>query len=112
MDLATACGRMVLARASRRWWIRGWPGGIITSQQPVEQLLADTDGAVPPGFDSGRPPSGLVPRLAHVELDGGTALAAEHGVDSVSDEDFLRAWCTRTVEAVQRICRWLLGLGG
>jgi aspartate aminotransferase len=52
-----------------------------------------------------------VARLAYVDFDGGDALAAAEGIDGELDEEFLRAWCARTVEAVERICGWVRGLG-
>ncbi len=81
--------------------------GIATSQQLAEQLLTDTGVAVLPGVDFGRPASELVARLAYVDFDGGAALAAAEGIDGELDEEFVRAWCARTVEAVERICDWL-----
>ncbi len=86
--------------------------GITTSQQLAEQLLTDTGVAVLPGVDFGRPPWELAARLAYVDFDGGAALDAADGIDGVLDEEYLRAWCAPTVAAVERICGWLLGLGG
>jgi aspartate aminotransferase len=85
--------------------------GITTSQQLAEQLLSDTGVALLPGVDFGRPPPELVARLAYVDFDGGAAIAAVEGVDGDLDEAFVRDRCSPTVEAVERICGWVRGLG-
>jgi len=84
---------------------------ISTSQQLAERLLSDTGVAVLPGVDFGRPAPELVARLAYVDFDGSAALAAAEGVEGSLNEEFVRTWCARTVEAVDRICGWLIELG-
>jgi aspartate aminotransferase len=83
--------------------------GIATSDDLCRRLLEETGVAVLPGSDFGRDPSELVVRLAYVDFDGAEALTAV--ADTEPDEAFLRSHCHRTVEAVDRMAEWLLGVG-
>jgi aspartate aminotransferase len=83
--------------------------GIATSDDLCRRLLEETGVAVLPGSDFGRNPSELVVRLAYVDFDGAEALTAV--ADTEPDEAFLRSYCHPTVEAVDRMAEWLLGIG-
>ncbi len=84
--------------------------GIATSDELCRRLLEETGVAVLPGTDFGRSPSELVLRLAYVDFDGGAALRSI--ADSSPDESFLRRYCGKTVEAVDRVSEWVIGLDG
>ena len=86
--------------------------GIASSEELCHQLLDDTGVAVLPGSVFGRSSAELTVRIAFVNFDGCRALAAAEATptDSPLDEDFLRSWCSGTVEAFDRLCSWFHGV--
>ena len=80
--------------------------GIATSPALAERLLDETGVALLPGAAFGHDPERLTCRLAYVDFDGARALEALADGEPV-DEAFLRRYCGRTVEAVERFCAWL-----
>lgn len=84
--------------------------GIRNSTELCERLLDDTGVAILPGHVFGRPDDELTARLAYVDFDGAAALAAaERERDGALDEEFLRTYCGRVLDAVDRLCDWARG---
>jgi aspartate aminotransferase len=83
--------------------------GIRDSTALCERLLEETGVAILPGVDFGRRPVELTARLAYVNFDGASALAASEHLpkDAPLDEPFLRRCCRSTLEAVERIAAWV-----
>ena len=83
--------------------------GISTSAQLCQRLLDETGVAILPGSAFGQPPEQLTARIAYVDFDGRKALlaASKCPPDQPLDDSFARRHCSRVVEAVERICRWL-----
>lgn len=83
--------------------------GVTTSAEICERLLEETGVAILPGSEFGRPPEELTARLAYVDFDGAAALDAVAGMsrDAGLDEAFVRRYCPKVTEAIERICRWL-----
>ena len=83
--------------------------GIHTSETLCEHLLDDTGVAILPGSAFGRPSDELTVRLAYVNFDGEKALAAAADMPGsrTLDDDFLKTYCGRTVEGIERMCGWL-----
>lgn len=79
---------------------------INTSVELCSKLLLETGVAVLPGEAFGRPAQELSMRIALVDFDGAAALAAAKNQDSI-DEEFIRRYCPKTVEAIDRLCAWL-----
>ena len=71
--------------------------GINTSRQLCERLLADTGVATIPGTACGRVDTELTLRMAYVDFDGAASL----------DAAFLRRYCPRVTEAMDRVAQWL-----
>lgn len=84
--------------------------GIETSAELCEALLEDTGVAVLPGVDFGRAAEELTIRIAYVDFDGAAALDASYDVplDQPLTDDFMRTYCGRVVEAVDRLCEWVV----
>ncbi len=87
--------------------------GILTSRALSERLLQDTGVATIPGESFGRPPDELTLRMAFVDFDGGSALAAVAARNQVQDldETFLRIRCPKVTTAMDRVADWLCALG-
>ena len=88
--------------------------GIDSAPQLCERLLEETGVAVLPASDFGCAPDHLGARLAYVDFDGAEALeasaaSAASAAGTRLGEDFLRRYCGRTVEAVDRLCDWVDG---
>ncbi len=83
--------------------------GISKGAQLCRRLLDDTGVAILPGSAFGQPPEQLTARIAYVDFDGRKALsvASECLPDQSLDDSFARRHCSRVVEAVERIRRWL-----
>ena len=81
---------------------------ISTSAQFCQRLLDDTGVAILPGSAFGQPPEQLTARIAYVDFDGRKALSAasERPPGHPLDDSFARRYCSRVVEAVDRICTW------
>ena len=82
---------------------------IRSSWELAERLLQETGVAALPGASFGRPSSELTLRLAYVDFDGASALnaAAARRPDGELDEAFLRRYCPKVTEAVDRIVAWV-----
>ena len=85
------------------------PRGIVDSRGFCDRVLNETGVAILPGHDFGRPEHELSARIALVDFDGGSALAAltEHPADQPLTQDFLFRHCTRVTEALERLCEWI-----
>ncbi len=83
--------------------------GIHTSLELCSALLQDTGVAILPGSAFGRDPSELTARLAYVDFDGKEALEAAKAIPSNRQLNgpFLREYCGRTVDAVNKIAEWV-----
>jgi aspartate aminotransferase len=83
--------------------------GIGTSLELCERLLGETGVAILPGSAFGLEPEELCARLAYVDFDGAQALAAAEAEGSGEriDGAFLERYCAHTLEAVDRLCKWL-----
>ena len=69
-------------------------------------LLDETGVAVLPGTDFGRDASELTIRLAYVDFDGASALAAAPAQVDL-DTAWLRANCPRVVDGIDRMVAWI-----
>ncbi len=83
--------------------------GIRTSRQFCEALLHDTGVAILPGSEFGRPEKELTARIAYVNFDGRKALNAALAVKDGTPlkKPFAARHCPETIEAIERIARWL-----
>jgi aspartate aminotransferase len=86
--------------------------GIYSSAELTTQILKDTGVASLPGSDFGRPENELTARLAYVDFDGAFAIAE---AEKISNEiklnlDYLKKTCGKTLEAIDRICEWIIAL--
>ncbi|WP_219906861.1 hypothetical protein [Enhygromyxa salina] len=63
--------------------------------------------AILPGAEFGRPRDELTARLAYVNFDGQRCLDALADNDDEVDDTFLTTHCAETVEAIERLCKWL-----
>ena len=83
--------------------------GINTSRQLCERLLADTGVSTIPGTACSRVDTELTFRMAYVDFDGAAALDAADRTDGSAelDEAFLRRYCPRVTEAMDRVAQWL-----
>ena len=83
--------------------------GIHTNAALCDQLLKDTGVATLPGVSCGRAAAELTLRMAYVDFDGAAALrAAEgNGHQIEVDEAFVRSYCPRVVEAMDRVAEWV-----
>lgn len=86
------------------------PKGIKTSQEFCSKLLNDTGVAILPGSDFGRPIEELTARIAYVDFDGAHAIAMAEQVqpDKNLNAKYLELSCGRVVEAVNKLCDWLV----
>jgi aspartate aminotransferase len=83
--------------------------GINTGVELCDRLLEETGVALLPGSDFGRPLEELTARLAYVDFDGARALAAADHLSEIEElgHDFLSAYCTNVLDAIQTIGAWL-----
>lgn len=83
--------------------------GITNSQTLCERLLDDTGVAILPGSAFERPKAELTARLAYVNFDGSTALAASETIplDQRLPEGFIRKHCAGVTVAIKKIVDWL-----
>lgn len=83
--------------------------GVTTSDDLCARLVQDTGVALLPGSTLGREAEELTARLAYVDFDGARALAAAETQppDEPIGDDFLADQCAPTLEAVDRVARWL-----
>ena len=84
--------------------------GITTSNQLCQHLLEDIGVAILPGTAFGREPEELTARLAYVDFDGAKAMQASEQVPPYKNIDisFIREYCGNNIEAIERVCEWLL----
>lgn len=85
--------------------------GIASSPAFAERLLEETGVALLPGVAFGHAPTTFTCRLAYVDFDGAEALArvAEAPPGRPLGEGVLRACCGAVLEAVDRLCDWVVG---
>ena len=83
--------------------------GVVSSPKLCEALLQETGVALLPGSVFGRPAEELTTRLAYVDFDGASALAAAERLPPRSriTEAFLRKHCEHVVQGIDRIGDWL-----
>ncbi|MCB9555743.1 MAG: aminotransferase class I/II-fold pyridoxal phosphate-dependent enzyme [Deltaproteobacteria bacterium] len=82
----------------------------VTDSASLCNLLLDQAGvAMLPGADFGRPPEELTLRLAYVDFEGQQALDAVEALDPDAElsEAFLRQYCGRVLEAIDRVADWV-----
>jgi aspartate aminotransferase len=82
---------------------------IKTSDHLAARALEEAGVAFLPGTNFGRPPSELTARLAYVNFDGATALAAAEQLPTDAEVDlaFLQHYCEGPLAAVDRLCEWV-----
>jgi aspartate aminotransferase len=82
---------------------------IETSGTLTARLLEETGVAMLPGEAFGRPAEELTARMAYVNFDGSSALAASEAIpmDEPLPDEFIHSWCNDTVQAMQKINEWL-----
>ena len=82
---------------------------IQNSTDMCERLLEDTGVAILPGSDFGRPECEFTARLAYVDFDGEKALEGIKMLpeEQLPGEEYLRKYCGRMLEAIDRICHWV-----
>jgi aspartate aminotransferase len=82
---------------------------IFDAQALCERLLADTGVAILPGVAFGRPPEELTARMAYVDFDGSTALAASEMIplNQQLPDDFTELRCHNVIEAIRLIIDWV-----
>ncbi len=83
--------------------------GVTDGPSLCDRLLADTGVAILPGVAFGRPRSDLSARLAFIDFDGASALAASENVplDSPLPDDFTIKHCRNVIEGVKKIADWV-----
>ena len=83
--------------------------GIENSDALCARLLDETGVAILPGSAFGRDPRELTARLSYVDFDGAQAMAAAEVLAPGTEIDaaFVEHYCHATVEAVERICKWV-----
>jgi aspartate aminotransferase len=83
--------------------------GISRGSQLCERLLEETGVAALPGAAFGRDDGELCARLATVDFDGAQALAAAEafGAQEAIGAAFLERYCGRTLQAIDRLCKWI-----
>ncbi len=85
---------------------------ISTSSRFCSKLLEETGVAILPGSAFGRPEEEITARLAYVDFDGASAIAAlkNKNGDYKIDQDFLRRYCCNTINAIDLISDWITNL--
>jgi aspartate aminotransferase len=82
--------------------------GIRTGAELCARLLAETGVALLPGEAFGRPAQELTCRLAYVDFDGRTILAAaEANPEGELNDEFCRRYCGKVLQAIELIGAWL-----
>jgi aspartate aminotransferase len=73
------------------------------------RVLDETGVAMLPGSEFGQPPEDLTARIALVEFDGAAALNGLDRLapDSDPDDAFLRQYCGKVVDGIDRLCAFL-----
>jgi aspartate aminotransferase len=80
---------------------------ITTSRILCDRLLEETGVAVLPGCVFGRAMNELTARLSYVDFGGASALvAARQSPKRELGKRFLQQYCSRVLQAVDRICEW------
>ena len=109
LDVAAPVGAFYLFPDFRRYQPQLRAKGISTSQELSDRLLQDTGVATLPGYSFGRQASELTLRMAYVDFDGSAALkaAARSDPNQELDATFLRSYCPKVLEAMDRVTSWL-----
>lgn len=83
--------------------------GISSSLELSERLLRETGIATISGYSCGLDPSELTLRMAYVDFDGAHVLEAAEKIDPNQELDaaFLRQYCPRMTEAMDRVAAWI-----
>jgi aspartate aminotransferase len=83
--------------------------GILTSFELCETLLKETGVAILPGTDFGRQPEELTCRMAYVDFNGELVLdkAMNEYKNELLAEKFLLKYCSKMVEAIDKMEEWL-----
>jgi len=83
--------------------------GITTGDALCERLLEETGVAILPGVVFERPMDELTARLAYVDFDGSTALAASETIslDESLPDSFVRQQCADVITAVEKLVDWV-----
>ena len=85
--------------------------GIHTSVDLADALLEEAGVATLPGAAFNRDPAELTLRIAYVNFDGAAALEASRATLNGGElgEDWLRAHCPDTLDAIERLSTWVSG---
>ena len=83
--------------------------GMSSSDELCAQLLEQTGVATVPGSAFGRSKDELTLRLAYVDFDGAEAMRAADALsrEEALDEAFLRLYCPRVTDGIDRLQDWL-----
>ena len=106
LEVAPPAGAFYLFPSFRPYRKQLRDRGIRSSLDLSHQLLEQTGVATIPGASFGRPPTELTLRMAYVDFNGGAALHAAEQVDG-PDEVFVRHYCPRVTDAMDRVTAWL-----
>ena len=84
---------------------------IKSSSRLCEQLLQDTGIAMLPGSVFERPGEELTARISYINFAGAQSLAASETIAMHHEltEEFIKAYCGETIEAIQMLADWLTG---
>ncbi|TDI47928.1 MAG: aminotransferase class I/II-fold pyridoxal phosphate-dependent enzyme [Acidobacteria bacterium] len=83
--------------------------GVSSSEELCTHLLDKTGVATVPGSAFGRSKDELTLRLAYVDFDGAEAMRAADALpkEAALDEAFLRRYCSRVTDGIDRLHDWL-----
>jgi aspartate aminotransferase len=83
--------------------------GIHNSREFCETLLEETGVALLDGAAFGRPLEEFTARMAYVDFDGSTALAASqvHPLHEDLPDDFLQVYCPKVIDGTRILAEWL-----
>lgn len=83
--------------------------GIKTSKELCAKLLEDVGVAILPGSSFSREESEFSARMAYVDFDGASALAAASTIplSEPLPKDFNQTYCANVIEGVEQIGKWL-----
>jgi aspartate aminotransferase len=83
--------------------------GVSSSEELCTHLLDKTGVATVPGSAFGRSKGELTLRLAYVDFDGAETMRAADALpkEAALDEAFLRRYCSRVIEGIDRLHAWL-----
>jgi aspartate aminotransferase len=87
--------------------------GIYTGRALCEKVLQETGVGMLPGVEFGRPAEEYSARIAYVDFDGTEALKQADILfveEKCSHENFVRDYCPRIVQPIDRLGNWLMEL--